>query len=124
MKKFKQIDVWVSMSLILAFAIVSIIRFDLTFITGYFVVGGWQLISMLVHAINGWFCESGTARLRYHWTITITIMLILLGLAIYPLLFFILLALLFIAPFMAIGYTRICYHEVYVKMQRPMAVLK
>jgi hypothetical protein len=30
----------------------------------------------------------------------------------------------FAAPFMAIGYTMMCYKEVYVKMQRPLALLK
>ncbi len=50
MKKFKKIDAWVSAVLIIGFAVPSFINQDATFIIGYFVVGGWQVISMLLHA--------------------------------------------------------------------------
>jgi hypothetical protein len=42
----------------------------------------------------------------------------------YPLLWIVMITLLFAAPFMAIYYTWLCYDEVYVKMQRPLAALK
>jgi len=124
MKKFKQIDAWVSIIGIIGFALVSMIRFDATFIIGYFAVGAWQVVSMLVHAINGWFCEKGSARYNYHWVVAVILVLALLGMAIYPLLFILLIALLFTAPFMAIGYASMCYKEVYEKMQRPLSQLK
>ncbi len=124
MKRFKLIDTWISLVLIGVFLVLTLIRRDHVFIIGYFVVGGWQVVSMLVHAANGWFCYAGGKRYIYHWIVVITIMVVLLGFVVYPLLFLILFALLFAAPFMAIYYTWICYEEVYVKMQRPMDLLK
>ncbi len=123
MKKFKLFDVWGSIILIAGFTVVSLVRLDATFLTGYFIVGGWQVISMLVHAINGWFCERGSKRYNYHCIVAITIVVTLSGFAIYPLLF-IFVPLLFVAPFMAIWYCCLCYEEVYVKMQRPLSLLK
>ena len=57
MKKFKTIDLWVSIILIIGFTIVSLIRYDGTFMVGYFVVGGWQLVSMIVHVVKKWFIK-------------------------------------------------------------------
>jgi hypothetical protein len=124
MKIFKLIDTWTSMALIFIFLVLSVAWGGTTLLTGYFVVGGWQVISMIVHAVNGWFCYEGGKRLVYHWVVAITIMVALLGFLVYPLLYFVLLALLFAAPFMAIYYTMICYEEVYVKMRRPLDLLK
>jgi hypothetical protein len=124
MKRFKLIDTWISLVLIGVFLLLTLARRDYVFMIGYFVVGGWQVVSMLVHALNGWFCEEGGKRYVYHWVVVITIIMALLGLAIFPLLYLILVVLLFAAPFMAFYYTWICYEEVYVKMQRPLAMLK
>ena len=55
MKKFKQADYFISLLLILVFVIISFINQDITWIVGYFVVGGWQVISMIIHAFFGWF---------------------------------------------------------------------
>ena len=55
MKKFKQVDYYINIALILAFSIVSLINMDGTFIIGYLVVGGWQVISMIVHSYHHWF---------------------------------------------------------------------
>ena len=125
MRTFKLIDVWVSMVLILIFIVIGLIKPDYEYIIwGYFITGAWQVISMLVHAIKGWFCEKGGVRYNYHWSVVIVIMVTLLGLAIYLLLYLWLFALLFAAPLMAIGYTAICYKEVYGKMRRPLDFLK
>ncbi len=124
MKKLKQIDAWVSIVLIAGFTTWSLVRLDDTFIIGYFVVGGWQLLSMIVHAINGWFCEKGSRRYHYQWVVTIALLLAALGFVIYPLLFIVLVPLLFLAPTMAVWYTWLCYQEVYKKMRRPMELLK
>ena len=48
MKRFKQIDCWASFLLIPLFVIYGFIVKNKRFITGYFIVGGWQLISMLM----------------------------------------------------------------------------
>ena len=131
MKKFKTIDCWMSILLIAGFLIASIIRLDLTFIVGYFVVGGWQLISILVHFFNKAFVEKGEARDGYqkYVFLFIIIVAILFPLALLfkivaiPLLI-VLFILLFCAPFMAVYYTYLCYHETFVKMKRPMDLLK
>ncbi|MES2429814.1 MAG: hypothetical protein V4556_02690 [Bacteroidota bacterium] len=112
MKKFKTFDLWTSIILIIGFTIVSLINRDGTFMVGYFVVGGWQVISMIVHTIKKWFIEKRGARRIYHWITLISLATMPIGS------FWILLI---IAPVMAIYYTWICYYELSYKMQRPLA---
>ena len=115
MKKFKQVDYFISIALILAFSIVSLINMDATFIIGYLVVGGWQVISMIVHSYHHWFTDKQSLRNTYHWITLFCLVTMPVGSFI---------ILLFTAPFMAIFYTWLCYHELYVKMQRPIHLLK
>lgn len=115
MKKFKKIDTWISIILIAAFAIATIINRDYTFLIGYFVVGGWQVISMLVHVYNRSFTEKRGTRYVYHWITFFSIITMPVGS------FFILL---FTAPFMAIFYTWLCFDEVRKMNQRPLALLR
>lgn len=89
----------------------------------YFVIGGWQVISMIVHAIKKSFCEAWSKRYIYHVITLVLIIIMLLGLLIYPLLF-IYLILMYIAPFLAIYYTYLCYQETFIKPKRPMDLLK
>ena len=107
-----------------AAAVFSLVKLDYTFLIGYCVVGGWQLTSMIVHVINGWFTHRKAGRYYYHMAVAILATLALLGMVIYPVLWVIMVALLFSAPFMATYYTWLCYDEVHVKMQRPLAALK
>jgi hypothetical protein len=113
MKTFKLIDFWVSAGLIIVFTVLSLFKQDDTFMVGYFVVGGWQVISMLVHVFTNTFTHG--ARSVYHWITLITVFTMPIG-SIW--------ILLFAAPFMAVYYTWICYNEVYIKMRRPLSVLK
>lgn len=115
MKQFKTIDLFISIILITGFAIYWLIKRDESFFIGYFVVGGWQVISMLVHVYNKCFIHKGGKRFIYHWIAFISVVTMPVGS------FWILL---FTAPFMAAYYTYLCYHEVYVRMQRPLALLK
>ena len=124
MKKFKTIDTWISFGLIIVFTLLSLIKLDYTFLVGYCTVGGWQMISMMIHAINGWFTHRKAGRFNYHFIVAVLAALSLLGLFVFPVLWVVMVVLLFAAPFMAIYYTWLCYNEVYVKMQRPMAALK
>ena len=73
MKIFKIMDIWISMGLIVMSVIYGIGTAGHRFILGYFVTGGWQVLSMLIHAFNGWFCEEKSVRYNYHWSITILI---------------------------------------------------
>ena len=115
MKKFKTIDYRISILLITVFTLISLIKRDGTFIIGYFVTGAWQLISMIIHVCNRWFTRSSNARYVYHWIVLISVLTL-------PIVSFIIL--LFTAPFMAVYYTYLCYQEVSVRMQRPLALLK
>ena len=140
MKRFKIIDFWISVGLIIFFAILTLtpIRIPIlisvlgvrdsfgNLIAGYFVVGGWQVVSMLVHAIAGWFSPRGSARERYSALVLVLIVLVSLGLwfQVYQIIF-VLYPLLFLAPVMALYYTYMCYREVFYKMrERPLDVLK
>jgi len=124
MKKFKTIDIWISIILIISFTIISLINLDYTFLIGYIVVGAWQVISMIVHAFDGRFAERGSKRYTYHWIVAIIFMIALLGVAIYPILFYLLFILLFVSPFMAVYYVWLCFDEVRKMNQRPLALLK
>jgi hypothetical protein len=115
MKKFKTIDMWISIGLITGFAIASLINRDYTFIVGYFVVGLWQVISMVIHAIDKCFTDKWGARYWYHWITFIAVITMPIGS------FWILL---FTAPFMAVYYTGLCYSEVRKMNQRPLSILK
>ena len=124
MKKFKTIDVWTSIVLMVVFAIYSVIKMDNSFLIGYCTVGGWQMISMIIHAINGWFTFGKAGRYYYHLTVAVLGVVVLLSMLAYPVLWVLMAILLFAAPFMAVYYTWLCYDEVFVRMQRPMAALK
>ena len=115
MRKFKEIDTWISIILITGFAIATIINQDYTFLLGYFVVGGWQVISMLVHVYYHSFTEKKGIRRNYHWITLISLISMPIGS------FWILL---FTAPFMAVFYTWLCYDEARKMNQRPLALLK
>ena len=115
MKNFKKIDYLISILLITLFIIASIINRDYTFLIGYFVVGGWQVISMLVHVFYRSFTQKKSTRYVYHRITFVALITMPLGS------YFILL---FIAPFMAIFYTWVCFEEVQIMNERPLALLK
>ena len=120
MKTFKIIDLWVSTGLIISFTIITILEgfedfLSNHFLTGYFVVGAWQGISMLAHAFTKCFTHKWSARYIYHWITFISVVTMPAGS------FWILL---FTAPFMAVYYTGLCYTEVRKMHQRPLALLK
>lgn len=109
MKKFKLLDGWVSVGLIVVFFLISIIKQDISILAGYFVIGGWQLISMLVHTFNGWFMHNGF-RFFYHMMVLV-ILLLGAGSFIVTELAFIYYIMLFAAPLLAVTYTILCFAE-------------
>jgi hypothetical protein len=115
MKKLKKTDAWISIVLITGFIIASIINKDYTFLLGYFGVGGWQVISMLVHVFYKSFTEKKGIRNAYHWVTLISLLTMPIGS------FFILF---FAAPVMALFYTWLCLDEVRKMNERPLAILK
>ena len=117
MKQFKIIDFWVSVILIVASVVFVLVKrnIEIGFIYCYFIVGGWQVISMITHAVNGWFVGKKMLRFYYHWFTLLAIITMPLG-SIF--------LLLYIAPLLAIIYTLICRDELFRKMKRPLDVLK
>ena len=115
MKKFKEVDTWISIILIAGFAIATIVNLDYTFLLGYFVVGGWQVISMIIHALTKTHTYRPGKRYVYHWITLISVITMPIGSY---------LILLFTAPFMAIYYTWLCFEEVKKMNERPLAMLK
>ena len=115
MKKFKQIDLLVNIILVTGFTGYTLIKWDDSLFLAYFVVGGWQVISMIVHIAGKWFTKRGGPRYAYNWVTGIALLTFPLGS------FWLLL---FIAPLMAVYYTWQCYDELVVKMRRPLANLK
>ncbi len=124
MKKFKLIDTWGSIILIIAFTILSLIKLDYTFLIGYCIVGAWQLVSMIVHVLLGWFTHQKAGRYYYHIIVAGIAATALIGLLFDSILLVVMVPMLFAAPLMACYYTWLCYNEVYVKMQRPLAALR
>lgn len=122
MKTFKKTDIWVSIILILITAISAL--FYEMWIYGYFIVGAWQTFSMALHYTNHWFVEKGSDRNNYHWTVLAIFLLAVSAIFFTVILFGLMLIMLFAAPFLAIYYTWLCYQEVYIKMQRPLSLLK
>ena len=124
MKQFKIIDFWINVGLIIGSIIYTVNEGGESFFVGYFVVGGWQVISMLTHFFNKWLCEAGTKRKNYHLYVLVIFITAFVGLAIDSLIVLLMYLLLFTAPIMAVFYTWLCFHEIYVKMRRPLALLK
>lgn len=115
MKKVKQIDIGIQIVAIIGSIIYAIADRSTNFIFGYFIVGGIQIISFLVH-----WAFSGTkgltpARRRYGWFLLVLAVLTLMAWAapvlLLALLYLILLPLLFVAPVVAFVYCNMCYNE-------------
>ena len=124
MKTFKQFDLIFSIILIILFALLTAIMQDLVFMVGYFVVGGWQLISMIAHAANGWFTSKGSARYIYHRVVGVLLVLTVICFAIPSLLMCMMFFMLFAAPPMALIYAVICRNEYELLKIRALIQLK
>lgn len=123
MKKIKMYDLFISLLLIAASVLAGIIWGIKIALVGYFLTGGWQLASMLFHTHYNCFTKKGSVRYYYHWLAAICCGCLILA-GILTVFRFTYLLLLLSAPIMAFYYTYICYQEVFVKMQRPLAILK
>ena len=119
MKRFKIADFWISVSLMASCIAVILYRregfwFGML-VNAYAIVGSWQAVSMIAHAFKGYFTQKLGVRCIYHWISILAVITIPIGS------YWILM---FASPFMAIFYTWLCYRETYIKMQRPLSVLK
>ena len=122
MKNFKIADFWLQM-LIIALCTMLIITKTMDFYYSYFIIGGWQFISMLVHEFTERFIHKGSARRIYQNIIYI----IVVCMALTPLVYvtgIVFVPMLFAAPFMATYYARMCYRETFIYSKRPLSLLK
>jgi len=109
-------DFWFSILLFIILTIWFLINPSLdNIIEAYFILGGWQVISMIIHEWNKWFISWKSTRRIYHWISLVSLIAMPFGFA---------WVLVVTAPFMAAYYIFLCGKEVYVKMQRPLALLK
>lgn len=76
--------------------------------------GGWQVLSMLLHAGMSWFTRPRSIRVIYHW-ISFAFILTLGASSPFHLL---------LAPLMAAFYIGLCIHETLHIHRRPLAGLK
>ena len=123
MKKIKIYDLFISLSLMLAGVIAGILWGIKTGLYSYYLTGGWQLASMLFHTHYNCFTKKGSVRYYYHWLAAICCCCLTL-VGIFTAFSFTYFLLLLSAPLMAFYYTYICYQEIFIKMQRPLAILK
>ena len=116
MKTIKFIDLTISILLFAWFTIKVWYEGTGILITGYFILGGWQSLSMIVHATMGWFTGKNNTRFIYHWIVFISVLTMPVG-SIW--------VLLYAAPFMALFYTGLCAYELkYLYRKRPLSLLK
>lgn len=122
MKTFKVIDFWLQV-LLIAFCGVAVAANSMDFYYSYFIAGGWQFTSMLIHEATKSFIAKGSARRVYQNTTYILVTCMALTPVVY-ITGIVFVPMLFAAPFMAVFYTRLCYREIFIYSRRPLSVLK
>ena len=107
MNPYKLIDFWIQVILISGSLIYCFL--DPSFLLyAYFLVGGWQLLSCLFHAIyKGHYYEAGDRK----YYLKALLWVFILGIVTIPVWLLYGFGLLFISPLLALWYTFICYHE-------------
>lgn len=120
MKNFKIYDCWINTGLIISCIVINMTELpgslvSSSVLTSYFIVGGWQVISMIIHTVTKTITYKPARRYAYHWIGFIAVITMPIGS------FWILV---FTAPFMALYYTWMCFDEVQKMKQRPLAILK
>lgn len=124
MKTFKLTDIIISIVLIAGAFVYSMLQsFDgFAVINSYFVIGCWQVISMIIHQADKRFAGKETLRFRYHVFVLALLLFfaVMIGLellfdvgsSVFMLPFFAVLMVLVVAsPVLAIFYTNLCIRE-------------
>ena len=122
MKIFKHVDFYIQAMLISGLTLVALIRQDQTFLIAYLIIGGWQVMSMLVHFINKWYNRPGSRRWYYNRVTLVALVLLGLGF-LFPPVFMFLNLMIVAAPLMAIYYVAICFREVFYPAKRPLELI-
>jgi len=128
MKPYKLIDFIIGILLIIICTFSAFVLKEAYFFYGYFVVGGWQLLSMLIHMANNDKYIRSSNRKIYEkmilWILIIGVLSLLLTLLEMPILIFYLYAMLIFSPVLAIYYQVVCYIEYRLLIKRAFIHLK
>jgi hypothetical protein len=131
MKYLKLTDLLTQATLLLTSLLLVIMDREgsVAFVLFYFVLGGWQLLSYLIHlffADESWYHKKN--RKRYGktlaWTVGTFIASLLLSATQWPFIFYFMYALLVISPLYAIGYFIIVYRELQTIQRKAFIHLK
>ena len=122
MRTLKKIDLVVQLLLIIGFAITTLVKSSNAFLLGYFVVGGWQGIGMILHRIKKWHTANGSVRNIYH-TVTVIVLILAAVSFTLPIMYYYFFLLLFLAPVMALSYFAICFKETFYYTKRPLQLI-
>ncbi|MBI1342325.1 MAG: hypothetical protein GC171_05235 [Terrimonas sp.] len=129
MKKLKLADMLIGTLLILICTIMGLVKRNGQYIfTAYFIVGGWQLISMIAHL----FLKKKYIRIPSRKTYEVILLILLatgllcFGLAYLdiPIFWYYLYLMLFLPPLLAIFYHFICYKEYQLLAKKELIHLK
>ncbi|MEO5562108.1 MAG: hypothetical protein ABIR18_01710 [Chitinophagaceae bacterium] len=107
MKTYIQIDFVVQLIIVPLFVLYGIIVDRNILAMSYFIIGGWQILSCIIHEIFRNYYRS-RQRNYYLWTL---LFLVFAGMLCIPVMIYFGFALLIISPFLAIWYICICYLE-------------
>lgn len=123
MKAFARLDVVIQVILIISGLAIGLatmtnsIHGDYMFFP-YFMVGGWQLFSVIVHFV-GEGTRMGQLRKIYLGSLVFVILALLLSLAGKEMIIYALFGLLFFSPVMAVFYLFTCYRELQAYQAKP-----
>lgn len=123
MKAFARLDVIIQTILIISGLAIGLatltnsIHGDYMFFP-YFLVGGWQIFSVIVHFV-GEGTRMGRLRKIYLGMLVFVILALLLSLAGKEMIIYALFGLLFFSPFMAVFYLYTCYREMRLYQAKP-----
>jgi hypothetical protein len=121
MKTFKKADLIFQITLIITFSILTIAGV-VNINTAYFVVGGLQILSMIIHSYNYLNTRKGSRRYLYQRVAAFTI-IVSAAAALTPYLNYALSILRYILPAMAVYYTWLCLYEVRHPTKRPLELI-
>ena len=110
MELFKKLDFWIQLVLIVVCAPLAIAQV-MFFPYAYFVVGGWQVFSVLIHLLQRQSYFPANGRRYYCGTLIGVALIGIAALFSNDLGIFYLFGLLFVSPFLAIWYMTICHTE-------------
>ncbi|MCG2616464.1 hypothetical protein LZZ85_19345 [Terrimonas sp. NA20] len=122
MKLFKKIDFWIQVILI-AGSLIFIAFEPSDFITTYFIVGGWQLFSCIIHvSLTGHFISHRWRTLYYRTLLGLVISTLLLYVT--GLVLLLLFLMVFLPPVLACWYAFTCSEENDLLMKKAFIHLK